>query len=86
VVLYELLTGVLPLKLDGKNMTEILETITNQLPPRPSSPRPLSEEADSGHMLAAMRPRLAGDLDSILLMSLRKEPSLCECGGICRRC
>lgn len=74
VVLYELLTGVRPLKLDSKNLPEVLETITNQLPPRPSSQHPLPEEADPGHLLAAMRPKLAGDLDCILLMALRKEP------------
>jgi eukaryotic-like serine/threonine-protein kinase len=74
VVLYELLTGVRPLKLDSKNLPEILETITGQVPPKPSTQQPLSEEADPGHLLASIRPRLAGDMDSILLMALRKEP------------
>ena len=74
VVLYELLTGVRPLKLDGKNLPEILETITHQAPPKPSTQQPLPDEADPGHLLAAMRHRLAGDLDCILLMALRKEP------------
>jgi eukaryotic-like serine/threonine-protein kinase len=75
VVLYELLTGVRPLKLDSKNLPEILETITTQTPPRPSALQSLPPEADPGHLLAAIRPRLAGDLDSILLMALRKEPA-----------
>jgi serine/threonine protein kinase len=74
VVLYELLTGVRPLQLDGKNLPEILATITNQIPPKPSTREFLPDEADPGHLLAAMRPRLAGDLDCILLMALRKEP------------
>lgn len=74
VVLYELLTGVRPLKLDGLNLPEILTTITTQIPAKPSTQVPLPEEADPGRLLAAMRPRLAGDLDCILLMALRKEP------------
>ncbi len=74
VVLYELLTGVRPLKLDGLNLPEILATITTQVPARPSTQQPLPEEADPGRTLAAIRPRLSGDLDSILLMALRKEP------------
>jgi len=74
VILYELLTGVRPLKLDSKNLPEILETITNQQPLRPSSLQPLPVEADPDHLLAAIRPRLSGDLDCILLMALRKEP------------
>jgi serine/threonine protein kinase len=74
VVLYELLTGVRPLQLDGKNLPEILATITEQIPPKPSTQQPLPDEADPGHLLAGMRPRLAGDLDCILLMALRKEP------------
>jgi serine/threonine protein kinase len=74
VVLYELLTGVRPLKLDSKNLPEILETITGQMPPKPSTQQPLPEAADPGHLLASIRPRLVGDLDSIMLMALRKEP------------
>jgi serine/threonine protein kinase len=74
VVLYELLTGVRPLKFDGLNLTQIMTAITFQMPPRPSTQQPLPEDADPGRLLASMRPQLAGDLDSILLMALRKEP------------
>jgi len=74
VVLYELLTGVRPLKFDGLNLTQILTAITLQMPVKPSTQEPAPEEVDPGRLLAAMRPRLAGDLDSILLMALRKEP------------
>jgi serine/threonine protein kinase len=74
VVLYELLTGVRPLKLDGLNLNEVLTTITTQIPAKPSTQQPLPEEADPDRLLASMRPRLVGDLDSILLMALRKEP------------
>lgn len=74
VVLYELLTGVRPLKFENKTLPEILETITTQIPPKPSTQLPLPEEADPGQLLASLRPRLQGDLDSIVLMALRKEP------------
>jgi len=55
-------------------LTEVLTAITTQMPPKPSTQQPLPEEADPGRLLASMRSRLAGDLDSILLMALRKEP------------
>jgi len=74
VVLYELLTGVRPLKFDGLNLTQILTAITLQMPLKPSTQQPLPEEADPGRLLASLRPQLAGDLDCILLMALRKEP------------
>jgi serine/threonine protein kinase len=74
VVLYELLTGVRPLKLDGKSLPEILTVITQQMPAKPSTQAPLPEDADPGRLLTEMRPKLAGDLDSILMMALRKEP------------
>lgn len=74
VVLYELLTGVRPLKFENKTLPEILETITTQIPPKPSTQSPLPEEADPGQLLASLRARLQGDLDSIVLMALRKEP------------
>jgi serine/threonine protein kinase len=74
VVLYELLTGVRPLKFENKNLSEILESVTSLAPAKPSSQSPLPEDADPGHLLAALRPRLQGDMDSIVLMALRKEP------------
>lgn len=74
VVLYELLTGVRPLKLDGLSLPEVLNTITTQDPPKPSTHPGPPADADPGRLLATIRPRLAGDLDAILLMALRKEP------------
>ncbi|HTJ29434.1 MAG TPA: protein kinase, partial [Acidobacteriaceae bacterium] len=74
VVLYELLTGVRPLKFENKTLPEILETITSQIPAKPSTQSSLPEDVDPGHLLASLRPRLQGDLDSIALMALRKEP------------
>ena len=74
VVLYELLTGVRPLRFDGLGLPEILTSVATQTPLKPSSQEPLSEDADPGKLLSSMRPQLAGDLDAILLMALRKEP------------
>ena len=59
VVLYELLTGERPYRLDGHTVQETEQIICVQEPRRPS----------------AVRRELAGDLDTILLMALRKEPS-----------
>ncbi len=73
VVLYELLTGVRPLKFDGLGLPEILTAVTTKIPPKPSQ-MPLSEDADPERVLASIRPQLVGDLDSILMMALRKEP------------
>jgi serine/threonine protein kinase len=74
VVLYELLTGVRPLKFDGLGLPEVIDTVKTTIPPKPSTQQPLPEAADPGRLLASMRPQLAGDLDCILLMALRKEP------------
>ena len=73
VVLYELLTGARPLKFDGLGLPEILTVVTTKVPTKPSL-MPLTEEADPERVLASMRPLLVGDLDSILMMALRKEP------------
>ncbi len=74
VVLYELLTGVRPLKLDGLSLPEVLTTITTQNPAKPSTQPAPPADSDPGRLLATILPRLAGDLDAILLMALRKEP------------
>ncbi|MEO6872651.1 MAG: serine/threonine-protein kinase [Chthoniobacterales bacterium] len=58
VILYELLTGEKPYRLTSKRPAEIARVITEREAARPSS----------------LRPELAGDLDNILLMALRKEP------------
>jgi serine/threonine protein kinase len=74
VVLYELLTGVRPLQFEGLGLPEVIDTVKTKIPARPSTQQPLPEAADPGRLLASMRPQLAGDLDCILLMALRKEP------------
>jgi eukaryotic-like serine/threonine-protein kinase len=58
VLLYELLAGRRPYRLDGRTLQEIDDIICHEQPARPST----------------LRPGLAADLDSIVLMALRKEP------------
>ena len=64
VVLYVLLTGRKPYELAGLTTLEALKAICEWDPPRPSS------VAEGGS-----RRVLAGDLDNIVLKSLRKEPA-----------
>jgi tetratricopeptide (TPR) repeat protein len=58
VLLYRLLTGRGPYRVATGAMLELIEAVRDQEPQRPS----------------AVVPRLAGDLDNIVLRALRKEP------------
>ena len=65
VLLYLLLTGKKPYEFESRSPVAVWKTIVETEPPRPST--------------AATNPRVArtlrGDLDNIILMALRKEPS-----------
>jgi serine/threonine-protein kinase len=91
IVLYELLTGHRPYRLDTGSPTEIEKVVCEAVPPRPSTAVRRIEElaiADGGRLLltpeavagvregdpARLSRRLVGDLDTILLKALRKEP------------
>ena len=90
VVLYELLTGHRPYRLKGDSAPHILAAVAEQDAEAPSAAitRPdtrsdsgRTEPADPeqigqarGLSVSALRKRLQGDLDTILLKSLRKEP------------
>jgi serine/threonine protein kinase len=89
VVLYELLTGRSPYRLTGHSPQEIALAVCEVEPEKPSMVvrRIQIEEGGSGSSatvaeVAALRQvsrdklskRLAGDLDNIVLMALRKEP------------
>jgi serine/threonine protein kinase len=89
VILYELLTGHRPYRLLSAAMHEMARVIAEEDPIRPSDVVTTTESApESGGgpitpvAVSAvregdpirLRKRLAGDLDSILLMALRKEP------------
>ncbi|HRH43466.1 MAG TPA: serine/threonine-protein kinase [Pyrinomonadaceae bacterium] len=67
VVLYKILTGNLPYSLKDKNNGNLMRIITETEPSRPSS--------QNTNLNSAIRnPQLKGDIDNIILKSLRKEP------------
>jgi eukaryotic-like serine/threonine-protein kinase len=65
VLLYKLLTGQLPYRLKSQTALEIENAVVSSEPERPSA---IVMSADK------LRRSLRGDLDTILLMALRKEP------------
>jgi serine/threonine protein kinase/tetratricopeptide (TPR) repeat protein len=91
VLLFHLLTGHHPFALQSHSIQEIVDTVRQQEPRRPStviwSPDHVaapdgnlvtidaeSVSADRGTRPDKLQRQLAGDLDNILLMALRKEP------------
>ncbi len=90
VILYRLLTGRRPYRLTGKDIDEIRLAVCEQDPTRPSTAllrvAPAHAEADGesapdatamqrGTGIDRLRRELRGDLDTIVMMALRKEPS-----------
>jgi WD40 repeat protein/predicted Ser/Thr protein kinase len=73
VVLYELLTGQSPYQLTTNTFSELSKAICEQEPTRPSAARMKETKSDSS--LIPHPSSLRGDLDSIVLMALRKEPT-----------
>ncbi len=77
VVLYEILCGVPPHARDGQSEREFESAILESEPPKPSTTTTLSTaEIASARSTTPTRLRreLAGDLDTIVLTALRKEP------------
>ncbi|MEM8485806.1 MAG: serine/threonine-protein kinase [Bacteroidota bacterium] len=66
VVLYELLTGALPIPMQGRSFVEMVQAILSEEPAAPSDA--------VKHTDGSFSARLAGDLDAIILKALRKEP------------
>jgi serine/threonine-protein kinase len=83
VVLYELLTGRKPLRLARRSPAEWERVVLEKEPTRPSTAVAGELEEDEAAAFAGrlrttparLRRRLRGDLDRIVLMALRKEPS-----------
>lgn len=90
VVLYELLTGHRPYRMKGRLLHEIVRIICEEEPTRPSTVVSVVEESDTEGQMPTITPdrvsqvregkpwalkkRLTGDLDIILLKALSKEP------------
>ena len=77
VILYELLSQHRPFDVKGKSYDEIVRSICETEPPRPSETReshPLTTETEPEN-LQIPKDRLRGDLDNIVLKAMRKEPS-----------
>lgn len=81
VVLYQLLTGHSPYLQDTRSAHELARAICDAEPVRPSTvvlkhgrnaPDPVKPSPEGSTL--KLRRRLAGDLDEIVLMALRKEP------------
>jgi eukaryotic-like serine/threonine-protein kinase len=68
VILYELLTGKSPYKINPGNLNEIVRAVCEIEPVRPSL-------VPSSNSKLRSRKTLRGDLDNIILKALRKEPA-----------
>ncbi|MFK7760163.1 MAG: tetratricopeptide repeat protein [Phycisphaerales bacterium] len=77
VVLYEMLTGSTPLvkeELTQKSYAEMLESIRDQDPQRPSA-RLATTQLDRDQPVAVVPEQLKGDLDWIVMKCLEKDPN-----------
>ena len=73
VLLYELLTGRRPYHTAGRSPLEIERIICEEEPERPSK-APADPDGKAGRSSTELRRALEGDLDTIILKTLRKEP------------
>ena len=75
VVLYELVAGQRPFHLDDRSFGEVAKIIRDQEPAKPSTSITQEMAAAAGDRKPEqLRRELSGELDSIALMALRKEP------------
>ncbi|HVY81599.1 MAG TPA: protein kinase [Steroidobacteraceae bacterium] len=74
VVLYELLTGRLPYRLAMSSVAQLEEAIVNAVAVRPSVAAASEHARSCGSSEKRLKRALAGDLDTILLKALAKEP------------
>jgi serine/threonine protein kinase len=77
ILLYRVLTGALPYDVENRPLPEILRVVCEEEPVRPSvRAATLTPEAAAARGVTprALARRLRGDLDTIVLKALRKEP------------
>lgn len=76
IILYELLTGVLPYDLQDKTLDKVLEIVSKTEITRPSDAEKtgLRGNISSSHTHKVSLSEIRGDLDNIVLKSLQKEP------------
>ena len=72
VVLYELLTGQKPYKIDSRTPGAVARAIAEQEPTKPSTA--IAKRGDNSKVEIRNSKFLKGDLDNIVLKALRKEP------------
>ena len=75
VVLHELLTGRLPYRLARTTVAQLEQAIVDAAPTRPSSAASSEQARSCGISEKRLRRALAGDLDTIVLKALAKEPA-----------
>jgi len=71
LLLFRLLAGAHPYRFATESPVEVVRVVCDQPPPRPSV---AAASGTAGLSLPALRRRLRGDLDNIVLKALRKEP------------
>ncbi|HIG75891.1 MAG TPA: tetratricopeptide repeat protein [Bacteroidetes bacterium] len=74
-LLYRLLCGASPIPTASRARHEAEQAILSETPPRPSTRATAEAARQRGTTEAALARRLRGDLDTICLKALRKEPS-----------
>ncbi len=81
VVLYELLAGRGPYRLERHRLEDVVRAVCQAEPPRPSSVAMMPQSGDARAPAVGvpgdprrLRRQLQGDLDAIVLQALRKEP------------
>ncbi|MCC5940019.1 MAG: tetratricopeptide repeat protein [Balneolaceae bacterium] len=76
VLLYQLLSGSIPIQTAGKTPGEIEYQICETAPELPSKAADYSSGSESDSPAQKVSHRLKGDLDTIVIMALRKEPEM----------
>ncbi|MBC8405872.1 MAG: serine/threonine protein kinase [Planctomycetes bacterium] len=75
VLLFELLTGRRPFQPSTTASHDLVRMVCNENPPAPSSCVPEGAEKSRGLSAERLKRVLAGDLDNMVMMALRVEPS-----------